>query len=58
MKNNKHLYFKLTAFQNDLQELINKNKNRWRKNALGEAQKYIDMGVSRSSCYKTNKLGY
>ena len=45
MKNNKHLYFKLTAFQNDLQELINKNKNRWRKNALGEAQKYIDMGL-------------
>lgn len=45
MKNNKHLYFKLTDFQPELQELINKNKNRWRKNALGEAQKYIDMGL-------------
>ncbi|MDD4035961.1 MAG: methionine--tRNA ligase [Bacilli bacterium] len=45
MKENKHLYFKLTAFQNDLQKLIDDNKNTWRKNALGEAQKYIDMGL-------------
>lgn len=45
MKPNKHLYFKLTAFEKELQELINKNKDKWRKNALGEAQKYIDMGL-------------
>ena len=45
MKKDKHLYFKLTVFETYLQELINKNKNRWRKNALGEAQKYIDMGL-------------
>lgn len=45
MKPNKHLYFKLTAFEKDLQELINQNKDTWRKNALGEAQKYIDMGL-------------
>ncbi len=45
MKNNKHLYFKLPVFEKELQELINKNKDTWRKNALGEAQKYIDMGL-------------
>ena len=45
MKNNKHLYFKLPVFKEVLQKLINDNKNRWRKNALGEAQKYIDMGL-------------
>ena len=45
LKNNKHLYFKLPEFKDELQELINKNKNKWRKNALGEAQKYIDMGL-------------
>ncbi len=45
MKNNKHLYFKLPAFEKNLQDLINKNKSTWRKNALGEAQKYIDMGL-------------
>lgn len=45
LKNNKHLYFKLPMFEQILQDLINKNKNNWRNNALGEAQKYIDMGL-------------
>jgi len=44
-KKNKHLYFKLPAFKETLQELIDNNKETWRKNALGEAQKYIDMGL-------------
>ncbi len=38
LKKNKHLYFKLPAFQKELQKLIDDNKNRWRKNAVGEAQ--------------------
>ena len=42
---NKHLYFTLTKFEDVLQDLINKNKDKWRKNAVGEAQKYIDMGL-------------
>lgn len=45
MKKNKHLYFKLPVFQKELQELIDNNRTKWRKNALGEAQKYIDMGL-------------
>lgn len=45
LKDNKHLYFKLPEFETQLQELINKNKDKWRKNAVGEAQKYIDMGL-------------
>lgn len=45
MKNNKHLYFKLPEFEERLQQLIENSKNKWRKNALGEAQKYIDMGL-------------
>lgn len=45
MRSNKHLYFKLPAFEQQLQDLINSNKLTWRKNALGEAQKYIDMGL-------------
>ena len=45
MKNNKHLYFKLPEFKDELQSLIDKNTNKWRKNALGEAQKYLDMGL-------------
>ncbi len=45
LKLNKHLYFKLPEFEKILQQLINKNKTKWRKNALGESQKYIDMGL-------------
>lgn len=45
MKKNKHLYFKLTSFEKELQTLINDSADKWRKNALGEAQKYLDMGL-------------
>ena len=45
LKDNKHLYFKLPVFKEELQKLIDDNKEIWRKNALGEAQKYIDMGL-------------
>lgn len=45
LKKNKHLYFNLPAFKDELQALIDKNKGTWRKNALGESQKYIDMGL-------------
>ncbi len=44
-KLNKHFYFKLPEFTNQLQLLIDNNLNTWRKNALGEAQKYINMGL-------------
>lgn len=44
-KLNKHLYFKLPDFESRLQKLIDDNKDRWRKNALGESQKYINMGL-------------
>ena len=45
MKKNKHLYFKLTEFKDKLQELIDMNVDTWRANAIGEAQKYIDVGL-------------
>lgn len=45
MKKNKHLFFKLTKFEDVLQNLIDTNKERWRKNAIGEAQKYLNVGL-------------
>lgn len=42
---NKHLYFSLSSFEKEIQELIDKNKDRWRKNAVGEAQKFLNMGL-------------
>ena len=45
LKDNKHLYFKLPAFNDTLKKLIDDRKDIWRKNALGESQKYLDMGL-------------
>lgn len=44
-KNNKHLYFKLSAFQEILENLVSKNKNTWRKNAVNETERYLKMGL-------------
>lgn len=48
-KSNKHLYFKLPLFKEELQKLLDKNKDKWRKNAIGETQKYIDGLVERAT---------
>lgn len=48
-KTNKHLYFKLPEFKEELQKLLDKNKETWRKNAIGETQKYIDGLVERAT---------
>ena len=45
LKTNKHLYFKLSAFQDVIQDYIEKNKKYWRKNAVGETQKFLDLGL-------------
>ncbi len=45
VKKNKHLYFKLSAFQNKLEEVIKESKGIWRKNATSESKKYLDMGL-------------
>ena len=45
LKNNKHLYFKLPAFEKELRSLIEKNSDKWRKNAIGEATKFLNLGL-------------
>lgn len=45
IKKNKHLYFKLSAFQNVIEDLINKREDTWRKNALNESKKYLALGL-------------
>ncbi|MEG2600348.1 MAG: methionine--tRNA ligase [Bacilli bacterium] len=44
-KENNILYFKLSAFQQQLEKYINSNKDIWRKNASGESKKFLDMGL-------------
>ena len=45
MKPNKHLYFKLSQFQKEIQELTKRNENTWRYNAVNETKKFLDLGL-------------
>lgn len=53
-KSNKHLYFKLPLFKEELQKLLDKNIDKWRKNAIGETKKYIDGLVERATTRELN----
>ena len=44
-KNNKHLYFKMSAFENEIRQLVEKNKDKWRVNAVNETLKYLEQGL-------------
>lgn len=44
-KDNKHLYFKLTAFQKQIEELIQASEATWRKQAIGESRKFLNNGL-------------
>lgn len=41
-KDDKVLVFKLTAFKSFLEDLVEKNKDTWRINAINETKKYLD----------------
>lgn len=45
IKKNKHLYFKLSSFQKVLEDLVRSKEGIWRKNALNETKKYLNLGV-------------
>ncbi len=45
LKSNKHLYFKLSNFQGDIQKLVEERKNKWRRQAVGETNKFLEMGL-------------
>ena len=45
VKNNKHLYFKLSAFQDVLTKYVESHKDDWRKNAYNETMKYLNLGL-------------
>lgn len=44
-KLNKHLYFSLSCFQKEIENLVESKKNLWRHNSLNESKKYLTMGL-------------
>lgn len=49
-KKNKHLYFKLSAFQDAVTKLVKDNEIIWRKNAVNESKKFLNMGLLDRAC--------
>lgn len=45
LKKDKHLYFRLTAFQDVLEKNIDDNASMWRSTAINESRKYIKEGL-------------
>lgn len=50
LKKNKHLYFKLSEFQEVVTNLINEHESNWRKNALMESKKFLNLGLIDRAC--------
>ena len=44
-KQNKHLYWKLSNFQNEISEYLKTHKEIWRFNAINETEKYLNNGL-------------
>lgn len=44
-KENKHMYFALSKFQNEIREFIDNHKDTWRVNAVNESLKFLDQGL-------------
>ena len=44
-KDNKNLYIALSKMQDEIQEVVNQNKDKWRPNAQNETEKYLREGL-------------
>ena len=44
-KPNKHLYFALSKFQNELEDVVAEHSDVWRPNAINETNKFLSMGL-------------
>jgi methionyl-tRNA synthetase len=45
LKENTHLYFALSKFQDKIQKYVDEHKKLWRFNAVNESAKYLNMGL-------------
>ncbi len=56
-KKNKNLYFKLSNFQNDINELVESRKEEWRENALKFTKRYLNEGIPDRCASRNLKYG-
>lgn len=57
MKETKNLYFSLSKFQDNLKDLVNKNKTNWRENAVLFTERYLKEGIPDRCASRSLKWG-
>lgn len=56
-KKNKNLYFKLSNFQNDIEDLLESKRNIWRENAVNFTERYLKEGIPDRCASRTLNYG-
>ena len=56
-KNNKNLYFKLSDFQKDINNLLESKRNNWRENAVNFTERYLKEGIPDRCASRTLNYG-
>ena len=56
-KKNKNLYFKLSNFQNDIEDLLESKRNIWRENAVNFTERYLKEGIPDRCASRTINYG-
>lgn len=56
-RQNKNLYLELPKLQSDIEEYVNKNKSKWRKNAQNETNKYLNEGLKERAVTRNLNWG-
>ena len=56
-KKTKNLYFKFSAFQKELEKLVESKKNDWRENAYLFSKRYLEEGIPDRCCIRSLKWG-
>ena len=53
----KNLYFKLSVFQDKIEELLNKNRANWRENAVKFTERYLNEGIPDRCASRVQSYG-
>jgi len=57
LKETKNLYFSFSKFQNELNELVQINRNNWRENAVLFTERYLKEGIPDRCCSRSLNWG-
>lgn len=57
LRDNKHLYFKMSSLSNEINQYFEENKSNWRQTAINETSKYLKEGLRDRAVTRTLEWG-